>query len=440
MPDSGLESKMEKYSERDYKFLLSKIIPLEALSQARRFAIEKALSGGERMNCLREALKAMEELCEAGIYRRDGIVRSDRCVSIGYRSSKNPVSITLAMSNEEWRIASGREGQGDSMVPSVLAGIISSLSLDDSPKTIVTRIEEMLSLAGHVFPGSSAHLLFVNAISSIGEWGDGKIAYLPMGEALKKRFYHACLTGGNRYTVISLEKARGDRGAFPVEPGTGCILLIPLLARDIKWAVLEVHIPSGTVGKSEISNFSIIGQGIIRLLENNQHFEKMVAIDRLTQVPNRNSYELQLPLEIERSNRLRSPFAFLLIDIDDFKLINDKYGHAAGDRVLRLAAQMIRRSLRKIDFLFRYGGEEFVVLLPGADPDSAKRTAERIRAVAAKTDYILEDGRRVRVTLSIGGCIYPVHAQNEAQLFRKADKALYQAKEEGKNRVVMSDE
>jgi diguanylate cyclase (GGDEF)-like protein len=162
----------------------------------------------------------------------------------------------------------------------------------------------------------------------------------------------------------------------------------------------------------------------------------MVSIDRLTQVHNRNYYELQVPLEIERANRNKLSFAFLIIDIDDFKKVNDGFGHDVGDRVLRLVAQTVRKSLRKIDLMFRYGGEEFVVLLPGAASDSAKRTAERIRGIVARVEHPTEDGRKVKVTISIGGCIYPDHAVNESQLLRTADKALYAAKEEGKNRVI----
>jgi diguanylate cyclase (GGDEF)-like protein len=215
--------------------------------------------------------------------------------------------------------------------------------------------------------------------------------------------------------------------------------MMPLVARDIRWAILEVHLATDVPpDRGTISNFHILGQGIVRLLENNTHLEKMVSIDRLTQVHNRNYYEMQVPLEIERANRNKMSLAFLIIDIDDFKKVNDGYGHDVGDRVLHLVAQTVRKSLRKIDLLFRYGGEEFVVLLPGTNFDSARRTAERIRGIVARAEHALEDGRRVKVTITIGGCIYPAHAQNENQLLRMADKALYAAKEEGKNRVIFS--
>ena len=124
------------------------------------------------------------------------------------------------------------------------------------------------------------------------------------------------------------------------------------------------------------------------------------------------------------------------MDIDDFKMVNDRYGHDVGDHVLKLVAKGARDHLRKIDLLFRYGGEEFIALLPGAGKEAAERTAERIREVVSKLKHALEDGREVGVTISIGGCIFPNDAQKELDLFRKADDALYHSKKEGKNRIT----
>jgi diguanylate cyclase (GGDEF)-like protein len=321
----------------------------------------------------------------------------------------------------------------------VFAGIISSLSLNDSPKTIVARIEEMLSLVEHIAEGARGKLLFVNTIPAIRDWSPDTVAFLPLSEALKRRFYHSCLMSDMHHAFIRLAGQRAGGGAFEIEPATRSIFMIPLLGRDVKWAILEVHLRSDSPPDSgAIANLHILGQGFVRLLENNTHLEKMVSLDRLTQVHNRNYYELQVPLEIERANRSKMSLAFLIIDIDDFKKINDGFGHDVGDRVLRLVAQTVRRSLRKIDLLFRYGGEEFIVLLPGTGADSARRTAERIRGIVARAEHPIEDGRKVKVTISVGGCIYPTQAQNESQLFRMADRALYAAKEEGKNRVVFS--
>jgi diguanylate cyclase (GGDEF)-like protein len=431
---------MHRGSDKDYRYLLTRIIPRRRLSGERRAAIDGALAGGARIPCVRQAYLALEDLCALGEFRRDGLTHTERSVSLGYRSAREAVRLSLVMTADEWRSVTGREPAADRIVPSVFAGIISSLALNDSPKTIVSRVEEMLGLARHIVGGARAKLLFINNAPPVREWPRDSVAFLPQSEALKRRFYHACLTGSTPHTLIRLAGDHSGESAFDIDAGTGSVLLLPLLARDIRWAILEAHLPVDSLDRSALSSFSILGQGIVRLLENNRHLETMVSIDRLSRVHNRNYYELQLPLEIERANRSRSSFAFLMIDIDDFKKVNDTYGHDTGDGVLRLVAQTIRRSLRKIDLIFRYGGEEFVVLLPGAGADSARRTAERIRGVVARAELALEDGRKVKVTISVGGCIYPGNAQNENQLLRMADKALYEAKEEGKNRFVFHGE
>ncbi len=425
--------------DRDYSYLLSQLLPKNRLSSRRRAEMESALARGDRFAVVREAYLAMEELTSTGMFQSVGMSSTDGTVSISYRFSGHPTRITLVMASAEWDGIAGRLSGGEGILPSVFAGIISSLSLNDSPKTIVGRIEEILALMAHISEGSRGKLLFVNTVSSIREWPRETVAFLPLSEALKRRFYHSCLTSGVPHAFIRLSGEHSGEGAFTIEPGMKSILMIPLFARDVRWAILEAHLPGDSPpDRGTLSNFHILGQGIVRLLENNKHLEKMVSIDRLTRVHNRNDYELQVPLEIERANRNKMSFAFLIIDIDDFKKVNDGYGHDVGDRVLRLVAQTVRKSLRKIDLLFRYGGEEFVVLLPGAGSDSARRTAERIRGVVARVEHTAEDGRKVKVTISVGGCIYPEHAQNESQLFRAADKALYAAKEEGKNRVLFS--
>lgn len=425
--------------ERDYRYLLSRLIPRQLLSSGRRTEMERALARGDRLELVREAYLAMEELVGKGAFAAEGVTGSDGSVTVSYVSAGHPTAITLCMTSAEWEGISGAERRIEGILPSVFAGIISSLSLNDSPKTIVSRVEEMLSLAAHISEGARGKLLFVNSIPAIREWSQDTVAFLPLSEALKRRFYHSCLTSGTPHTFIRLAGDHSGGGAFAIEPKTKSILLIPLLARDTRWAILEAHCAVDVPpDRGTLSNFQILGQGIVRLLENNTHLERMVSTDRLTQVHNRNYYEMQVPLEIERANRNRMSLGFLIIDIDDFKKVNDSYGHDVGDRVLRLVAQTVRKSLRKIDLIFRYGGEEFVVLLPGASAESARRTAERIRGIVARVEHVLEDGRKVKVTISVGGCIYPAHAQNESQLLRVADRALYAAKEEGKNRVVFS--
>ncbi len=126
-----------------------------------------------------------------------------------------------------------------------------------------------------------------------------------------------------------------------------------------------------------------------------------------------------------------------MLDIDHFKHINDRHGHLAGDAVLREIAAVVRESTRSEDLVCRFGGEEFVVVLPFSDPDLAGERAEQIRSsIASRTTH--HDGAAIRVTASIGLAYAPAELRKETALIMLADQALYRAKAEGRNRVVLA--
>jgi len=159
--------------------------------------------------------------------------------------------------------------------------------------------------------------------------------------------------------------------------------------------------------------------------------------DPLTGVHNRAALEEALPREIELACRHDLPLTMLLIDLDHFKRINDNYGHAAGDCALRVTASQVTDVLRTSDRVFRYGGEEFVVLLTATDSEGAAIVAERIRAAIAAEPCHCE-GQAIPVTASLGYAEMSP-SDNRHTLFDKTDKALYKAKDAGRNRVVAYD-
>ena len=127
-----------------------------------------------------------------------------------------------------------------------------------------------------------------------------------------------------------------------------------------------------------------------------------------------------------------------MIDIDHFKRINDVYGHQAGDEVLKMLATILEDRVRASDVACRYGGEEFLVLMPGAPVATAQARAEQWRA--SFSDIVVEhEGKSVRSTLSVGIASFPAHGSNPEQLIRSADRSLYRAKTGGRNRVVVAD-
>jgi diguanylate cyclase (GGDEF)-like protein len=161
---------------------------------------------------------------------------------------------------------------------------------------------------------------------------------------------------------------------------------------------------------------------------------RQAITDELTGLVNRRRFNEALDDEIERSRRLGTTLSVLLADLDDFKRINDRFGHPAGDDALRDFAKLLRVHLREIDVAARLGGEEFAVLLPETDLEGALTVAERLRRhVDARAGA---RGSDVRLTTSIGVAQY--RSGTREDLLRRADEGLYQAKQQGKNCVVAS--
>jgi diguanylate cyclase (GGDEF)-like protein len=162
--------------------------------------------------------------------------------------------------------------------------------------------------------------------------------------------------------------------------------------------------------------------------------ERQALVDGLTGIANRRQCEDALVAEIARAERLDSTLTLVLADLDDFKAVNDAHGHAVGDDVLRTFADVLRSTVRDTDLAGRWGGEEFLLLLPGAEAVGAAQLADRVREAFAERSSIGRDGEIVTVTCSFGVAQYrPGDTQRE--LFGAADRALYQAKRAGKNRV-----
>ena len=156
-------------------------------------------------------------------------------------------------------------------------------------------------------------------------------------------------------------------------------------------------------------------------------------IDSLTGVKNRFALDQALFREVELAHRHRNPLSLLLLDVDHFKAVNDNFGHSAGDAALKSLSHCVSDCLRSSDMLFRYGGEEFVVLLSETDRAGAQMVAERIRATVEAYPFVHKD-RELSLTVSIGSA--SLAAKDDCQrLFNKADTAMYKAKEAGRNQV-----
>uniref|UniRef100_UPI0001BE6570 Diguanylate cyclase n=1 Tax=Marinobacter nauticus (strain ATCC 700491 / DSM 11845 / VT8) TaxID=351348 RepID=UPI0001BE6570 len=168
-----------------------------------------------------------------------------------------------------------------------------------------------------------------------------------------------------------------------------------------------------------------------------EQLAKLSMTDRLTGLLNRGTWENLVDAEYERFRRYGQATSLVMFDIDHFKPVNDTYGHLAGDEVIRHTADVTRNNIRQSDSAGRYGGEEFGIILPETDAESARVICERIREAIEKSTVSTSAGD-IQYTVSMGIAQLTETPENYMQWMQKADEALYKAKESGRNKVVVS--
>jgi diguanylate cyclase (GGDEF)-like protein len=209
---------------------------------------------------------------------------------------------------------------------------------------------------------------------------------------------------------------------------------IGLLTRTFNDMMRELR---GNQAEIETTNAKLRDRNL-QLQQANEVLEQLSITDGLTKLHNHRFFQDHLTREIKRVNRVRKPLSMILVDIDDFKALNDQLGHAAGDELLRRIALLMNDSIRESDLLARYGGDEFVVLASDTDLEGTCQLAEKIRTAIAESSFILDESLRpIRTTVSMGVAQYE---GNRKHFFTAADRALYRAKAQGKNCVVDDDE
>jgi diguanylate cyclase (GGDEF)-like protein/PAS domain S-box-containing protein len=170
------------------------------------------------------------------------------------------------------------------------------------------------------------------------------------------------------------------------------------------------------------------------LKDSENRYRELSIVDDLTQLYNSRHFYHQLRMEIDRVDRYGQPLTLLLLDLDDFKTFNDTYGHVEGDQVLSRLGQVVKRCLRQTDSAYRYGGEEFTIIMPMTTSESGAITAERIRAEFKKEIFSPDPGKEVSITVSIGLAQYK-HQEEMKAFVHRTDQLMYQGKKNGKDRV-----
>jgi diguanylate cyclase (GGDEF)-like protein len=328
-------------------------------------------------------------------------------------------------------------------------------------RTIVRSLKELADAAGAVARGQFAQRVQVRGSDEFATLGH---AFNEMSEQLSAergrvqdavdRFGKALAATHDPFTLLnviveSAVEATGAAGGRLVvdgqeharagEPDEGGRPLVIPLGPDGNENAMLLLTPAGTDFGDQSRELALwLGSQAAVALENvrlHRIVERQASTDGLTDLANRRHFEETLAVEISRAERFGGALALILADLDDFKQVNDRYGHQSGDDVLREFAALLRATVRDIDLAARYGGEEFAVLLPQTDLEGAERVAERLREAMAERRLSFAPGSVFSVTASFGVASFP-DAATPAALFAAADEALYGAKSAGKNCVV----
>jgi len=433
--------------DQDFRYLLAQLIPQHRLPPELRRDVGRALRGNRREELRRESIRALEALCDSEYLEHAGMFSEDGNVVLAYRRPRGAMLLRVAVPEAEWNSWSG----------SAPGGVDTPLRQDTSVAAENSHPAVPNASAGNV-------LELLPEITRSFAIGDGAVPVMDRLESLVAKleawlaFEHGRLEiieetlvtggdeGGERVHVVSDERLREtdlvrsaiESGArrYSARNGT-TVAVAPIFMFGKIVGALQAQFR--TEAKDAIDARLEAAAGMIRsAIEFNQRFASLTSIDSLTGVYNRQFLDRQLPVEIERAMRSGSALSMLVIDVDDFKRINDELGHKKGDEALVAITDIIRRNLRKVDMPFRYGGEEIVILLPGTPEFEALHTAERLRRVVSQYRGFKDAFGKVRdLSVSVGVAVYPDTARGGEQLFSQADEAMYRAKQRGKNQVVL---
>ncbi len=323
-----------------------------------------------------------------------------------------------------------REAKETALLYEVSQSLISTLDFDQLLNNILRHLKE-------TFDFLNLSVLLVDEEKNV-LYTHSSITYTPEDDDRRLRIGKDGITGHVAETrrIYYSPDVRKDNHYVSGMEGTRSEACFPLLVGERLIGVLDVE-------SSEINGFA---QDAIRLLaslsaqiaiamDNARLYEetkKLSLTDPLTSLSNRRSFDIFIDAEIKRAERYRRTFVVMMADFDNFKNYNDKYGHSAGDIILQKLSKIMKEIIRDVDFLCRYGGDEFVAILPETDASFALDVAERMRKRIA--------AQRIspKITLSIGIASFPHDARDKSRLIDLADQACFEAKQRGGNRVLFT--
>jgi diguanylate cyclase (GGDEF)-like protein len=444
--------------DQDFRYLLAHLVPQHRLPPGLRRDVGEALRKGEPRDLRRESIRALEALCAVRYFERTGLSQDNGNVVVGYRKAGGRYQVSVAVPRGEWddwasvlpapapeapsETPTGEERPTappparDAVEPAeILPDIIRSFAIADHAAPVLERLDILLATMERWLAIESARLDVIDDALLPGDATGTRVRVVTEADLRStESVRHAIETGARRL----VPKANLEGGAGDAAAGWNVLGVAPIFAQGKVIGALRCYFRPGPDRETMERRVETAASVVRNVIEFNFHFENLTSIDSLTGLYNRQFFDRQMPVEIERAMRSGASLSMLVLDIDDFKRVNDELGHKKGDEALVAVAEIVRRNLRKVDLAFRYGGEEMVILLPGTPEFEAVHTAERLRRVIQQYRGF-RDHRGVtrEITVSVGAAVYPDTARSADQLFVQADDAMYRAKQRGKNQVVL---
>ncbi len=326
--------------------------------------------------------------------------------------------------------------QRRSLLPEVLFEIGKAIGSDEDLSSLLSHISELICklldacACSVMLLDASGRQLFTKAAHGLAEGRIGKLSF-GVGQGVA-----GWVVQEGKPALIH-DVSTDPRFILVASSSTNIVSMasVPLIARNHRVGVLSATSDRiAAFSEEEIELLQFVAKTIALDVEN-MRLRKVAVTDPLTSAYNREFLQQRLPVEMEIAKQLTQPLSVAMIDVDHFKTINDRFGHEVGDRVLAEVAKRLRWAIRQDDLLVRYGGEEFIVLLPNTDMENAAQIGERMRNEL--NPKIPADNTQIDVRISVG-IAQQKKGDEVSTLIKRADDALYAAKDRGRDRIVVA--
>ena len=430
--------------------LLERLIPVDCLDEEGR-ALYRSLAGSSDEAEVREGtVRLLERLCDLGCVERLSRSEVDAAVRLRYRNliSLDTISITLprrleAAAAEPLPPPSEESETGAAVAPAFPTSFLDAVAASSRRVDLAGALDHLYDHVREMVGYDHLALFMSKGLSNspAADLSELEEVYRWSAEERKSPLSLVGEVEATGETVTVPDLSRDPRCAGTGRSNSGGSLVVaPLRAEAYVYGVLELWWQRPRAyGEEDVGLIAFVARFAAGLIKRRLEVEELIFVDHTCQIHNRRYFDEQLSREIERCRRTGRSMALLIADLDGFKQVNDTMGHAAGDSILRQVGRILTESARQLDIVARVGGEEFGIILPDVTRETAQAVAERIRSNVASHEFVTGTVFQpaCEITVSLGGALYPLDAQSRADLIDKADRvALYEAKRQGKNRVV----